>query len=405
MATKKKNEGIVVKHDFEKAKKELQKFSKETTTPKELSKVDTNGGLFGWFSHKVTGSELNILTSEIQEYLIGFNKLHVKIIKEFGQVYTAFESLDRDYIKAIQVNMDAILKTNMELKDAQADIKDVIAVQKKTLDVLKKFKEKLEKYQHLEDIDKLWKNQQTLEEKFKNHQKDTKETELFLKSLKTSKHLTDVDELWETSKKFDKSLKMVLTSITSIEELVKNQNSTLMEISAFNEKLQGYVHLDSIDELWEDHQKRSKILEEIKKFVQKLQKIEHITDIDILWGKIGAFANQLADFEKKENELSEAVNEHSLSLEELKTFKEKLCEYEHLFDVDEIWDLCNSLNTKMIEQLSEIEELKNVNKSLSEELKTQITELRKKLNISYVIAGGTGALIVIELILHFLGVI
>ena len=150
------NELTIQTHNFEESKHQLKIFSEQTTTDLELRKVDSSGGLFGLFDHRVTGDELNNLTSQIQGYLIDMNTLHTEFIKEFGQVYTALEALDKDYIQAILIAIKAAEKANVDVKVAQEDIKRTIELQKKTINVLKQFKDKIDKYKHLEDIDKIW---------------------------------------------------------------------------------------------------------------------------------------------------------------------------------------------------------------------------------------------------------
>ena len=91
------NELIIKTHDFEKSKNELKKFSDQVTTDFDLKKVgtkkDTGEFFAGLFSgegfgsdHKVSGTELNELTSQIQDHLISINDTQRSLIKEFGQV-------------------------------------------------------------------------------------------------------------------------------------------------------------------------------------------------------------------------------------------------------------------------------------------------------------------------------
>ena len=97
---------LVIKyHDFENAKKEIKRFSEQTTTNLDLKRVEDSKGVgeflrdFPWgdgisLKHKVTGEELNEITSQIQSHLHSINNTQIKLIKEFGQVYSALEALD-----------------------------------------------------------------------------------------------------------------------------------------------------------------------------------------------------------------------------------------------------------------------------------------------------------------------
>ena len=71
----------------------------------ELNTVRTDGGFLGLGDHKVTGSELNNRLGTIQELLIYLNKTNNRTIKEFGQVYSALEALDKDYNQAILISI------------------------------------------------------------------------------------------------------------------------------------------------------------------------------------------------------------------------------------------------------------------------------------------------------------
>lgn len=160
---------MIQTHSFEEAKNQLKIFSEEATTDLELRKVDSDKG-FGEFigdlifgrgfglDHKVTGSELNSLTAQIQKHLIKINETQRSFINEFGQVYNALEALDKDYIPVILSAVKSAQKANSKVKIAQNDIEKTITEQKKIIKVLKQFKEKLDQYKHIEDIDFMWDN-------------------------------------------------------------------------------------------------------------------------------------------------------------------------------------------------------------------------------------------------------
>ena len=158
---------VIQYHDFEKAKKEIKKFSEHPITDLDLKIVDDSKGVGEFFGdlflgrgigldHKVTGEELNDLTSQIQTHLYSINNTQIKLIKEFGHVYTALEALDKDYIQAILISIKATEETSEGIQKTQEQIKKIVENQRKTLEKLKKFKQKLDGYAHLGDIDKIW---------------------------------------------------------------------------------------------------------------------------------------------------------------------------------------------------------------------------------------------------------
>lgn len=146
----------------------LKEFSGQLPNEADLPTVLTEGGLFGWFKHKVTGNELNRLTEKIQDRIIEQNKTLVKVVQEISTVYDTFSALDKVYVQEILLAINTAFKaidevsfTNekiseqqKDINDAQQDIKQVINQQKQIIQVLKNFKEKLEKLDHLYDIDK-----------------------------------------------------------------------------------------------------------------------------------------------------------------------------------------------------------------------------------------------------------
>ena len=166
------NELTVKTHDFEKAKAALKKFSEEIPPSVALQSFATSGGLFDLFEHTVKGEELNKLTAQIQKNIISIYSLINKSMKEFGQVYNAFEALDKDYFQFILAAIKAADEANNKAKKSadkaeknSIDIIKTIEVQKKTITVLAQFKEQLNKLEHLDKIDEIWNDTQTFENK------------------------------------------------------------------------------------------------------------------------------------------------------------------------------------------------------------------------------------------------
>ena len=171
------NEIAIERHSFNVAKERLKEFTEKTEAELKIETVEVDGGLFGLGNHKVTGEELNDRLGAVQQNLIDFNKTSNKMLKEFREVYHALDVLDKDYITSIVANVKAIEKTSNDVRVQQGVLKqhnEKLADQQNKLDVqqmeieknvtniskivtaLKVFKEKLEGYKHLTDIDKTW---------------------------------------------------------------------------------------------------------------------------------------------------------------------------------------------------------------------------------------------------------
>ena len=271
---------IVIKtHDFEVAKQELREFSKQTATDFDLRKVDSNKGVGEWFvdalfgggiglNHKVTGSELNSLTSDIQKHLININTLHNKFIKEFGEVYNALEALDNDYIQAILISIKATEETSKRIEATQGQIKKIVEDQKKTLEILKNFKEKLDNLKHLQDIDKIWNDYQSfhneilkvnisVEDVVKSMERQAqtfKSFEKFKNQIEQYKNLKNIDAMWEEFQEFRKRTDLYADKIATISKTIATYTDAIDSLLLFKKKIDAYKNLEHIDDLWADTQ-------------------------------------------------------------------------------------------------------------------------------------------------------
>lgn len=160
------------KRNFNNALQHISAFSKQSKKEIEISKVATSGSFWRFTNHNVTGSELNEVTSEIQQHMISFNDMQMKFVREFQQIYTALDAIDKDFIDAINSNIKSVeLVSGQALKagenamtaigkaqKAQDQVRQTVETQKKIVDVLVEFKKRIDNYEHLEHIDEIWKD-------------------------------------------------------------------------------------------------------------------------------------------------------------------------------------------------------------------------------------------------------
>lgn len=383
----------IKKHNFDKAKNNIKQFS--LTKPEELAlnKVDVNGGLFNWFDHKVTGAELNSLTNQVQEYLIKFNNLHSKFIKEFGEVYNALEALDKEYIEGILISVKAAEKASMEAKDAQKDIKKTIEVQKHTLKALENFKNKLDKFQYLESI----------------------------------------DEVWEDTQRFSVELRSILKTIQKLEdENIKNLKS-IDRLNEFKSELFKQKHLNSIDVMWGNFQtakqniksleknldnctttidSHKKTISSIKGFTDNLKKLEHVLKIDEIWDNTQSLKNDLEQIKEQIIQINQMALTHDQQIAEVINFIETLNNLQHLHDIDVMWEGIKENEAKsdlLQEKVTSLEQnLVFVNKQLSEQNERHENEIQQlmKRNKNIMLLSGSSLLLVIVLyILNIIGLV
>lgn len=188
------------KRNFDNAKNQLKEFSEKIPDAITLPPVPTSSGLFDWFEHNVTGAELNDQTEKIQKNFVSQNNNIIKLFKEFGQVYVALESLDKDYIQAIILNIKATEEVSNQAKKSAEDAKKntidiamTIEVQKSMMEALIQFKDKIENNNHLENIEEIWKEiHKTKEELVKINTKKDETIESLTRKIKTSLILSGI---------------------------------------------------------------------------------------------------------------------------------------------------------------------------------------------------------------------
>lgn len=415
-------------HDFLEAKNALKKYTEQAQKDFELSKVPYEGGLFNLGNHKVTGTELNRITSQIQDYLISINTLNQGLVEEFGQVYKAFESLDKDYISGI---VNSIRVTAEVSKKEQQDRSDI----KQTVNVLKKFKEDIDQLKHLTDIDNVW-------ELLEKQTKLSKEFSDYMADLSKVKHLKDVDIIYTNLEKLERNF-------SKVSDLQSKYVAELKAVHEYCDALSKIRHIKDIDKLWDLAESVKKNIENIKTsldeqrqaisdFHEKLQEIQKSQQQST--DKVNQF---IADFQKNFNnhvkELTEAQTTKLNDIDRNYTDTLERLSLEQREKVSSIEKtLANSLNSAVQEQASAIKriekiqdekfeellvnyassleritseqssKLEKIYQSLEDEkavLSEQVNALTKKVKFSYIVAGGTAALAIIQLILNILGVL
>lgn len=408
---------IIKPHSFENAKKHIKAFSNRTSPDLGLDKVSTSGGLFGWFDHNVTGEELNKVTGQIQDYLIKFNGLHSDFINEFGQVYKALESLDKEYIPAILSAVKGAERASEQAKKAQEDIKKIIDGQKKTIKILEDHKAKLDKLKHLTNIDEIWNTSRTLKkdmDSFKgksdelkkqlgNLEGSIKALQKFADEILDYEHLENVDEMWEKIVSFEDELSEKSAKIEDLISTTESNAHTLEEISNSISFLNEIEHLRDIDAVWSDVEKHKKDLLELQRSSKDAS--GGIKDLKTSASELLGFKKDLEQ-QKHLNEIDHIFDKVEDAEAEIKTHTEKLdklYQAEHILDVDKVWSLSNENSERIKELKGKVDD----NASSIEELKKQlagvtsdIEQIKGKIKIALLLGGCAVAIIVVEIILH-----
>ncbi len=416
---------VIKTHNFEIAKKGLKEFSQKKAEELKLNTVRTDGGFLGLGDHKVTGSELNNRLSTIQNLLIELNSTNNRTIKEFGQVYSALEALDKDYIQAILISIKATEKTSKRIEATQDQIKRIVDDQKKTLEILKKFKHKLDSYAHLGDIDKIWNDCQNW------YNNITTLSNLIDKATSNSDANTQkVAGLKET-------LKITEEKIAGLDKSLNQQIAQIESVYAFSCELEKIVHLHDIDEMWESlsnaHISLMNIFNDLNstrgaitkqqsdidimfKFMDTLSVYKHLKDIDGIWSRTESHSERLDSLAQQSDNTLSLVHTNQNHIGELSKYKEELCGIKYLKEVDKLWN-SNEVHSNQLSELEkQSEETNNFiqnNKKLIDMAIADVVEkndiavqaLTKKIKYAYLLAGGSLGLALIELVVIFLKVI
>lgn len=340
------------------------------------------------FSHKVTGEELNDRMLVLKRHLYNINDTQIKLTKEFGQVYNALEALDKDYIQAILISVKATEKTSEGVKAAQENIEKLVNDQIRTLEILKKFKQKLDGYSHLEDVDKIWSDCQNWH-------------------LEITKFANELSLAAEQSGENSKAVAELESTVKILEERTNDLSKQLISMSDGVEAAKAYINI--------------------------LNEIAHLKDVDDMWTAVGNCSTQIDYLKEQYDSIADSIRKNKDDIDEFwkqnedyqmrlnrveqesKGCADKLKSVSHLDDVDVMWNdakehkiMLDKCEKRSEELTNAIQKNKEENESITEAVQTTneaIEDLIKKVKIAYWIAGGSAGLAVIELILLLMRVL
>lgn len=423
------NELVIQTHDFEEAKLAIKKFSEETNTELDFQYVDDKKGLGEWLAdaifgggiglnHKVTGEELNDLTVQIEVHLRDINTMQINLIKQFGKVYEALEALDKDYIQGILIAVKENELTSERLAEDHQKLKRLQKNQERTLEELIKFKAKLDAYAHLNDVDKIWNDFQVWH-------------------AESSKLMDSVIAVTEVSNENEASIKALIctqkaaaSKIGEISDSLDEQIARIESVISFVDKLNAITHLSDVDKMWDsltnaqaDIQKlctemvaaraaiakNAEDISKIQEFVDRLSRQAHLNDIDAMWDKTGEHTTQIASLQEQEETIKgiiknnkETADKVTSELQKKDEQLDKLIQSNKDTVDQEVADLRenDAAAMKLIEENKLLAE--QALAEANEQTATMMQQLNKKLMYAYLIAGGSLALAITELLIILL---
>lgn len=228
---------------------ELKEFSENIPEQSSLPTFKEAEGLFKWFKQDIKVSDINDLTEKIQDKMILQNKVLLRTIQEFKNVYETFSLLNKEYILKIVASVNAaeeanrkavygiieIQKSNVEIQKNQTNIDLLVGQQELVINSLKKFKKELETLKHLKNIDAMFETLSHLQMGLNGIDATVNTHQKQLTTLSE-----DTNELQVIVALYKKNLEELKTSIQvqiqSVEEKVAQQESLLMQLQTASVK-------------------------------------------------------------------------------------------------------------------------------------------------------------------------
>lgn len=525
------DELVIKEHNFQVAKNKIQSYAESAPKSVTIPRVKETAGLFGLRDHKVTGPELNQCMGEVQTSLISLNNATKAIISEFKEVYNAFEALDKDYISGIVISVNAAKKASDEAKKASDDISKTIGALKATVAKIGEFQKEVrgdisslkakaglkdDALKHLDDIDTIWKDVQaqqdllsSLENQLNSFQTTLSAVDLFKSRLDKLNHLVEIDSLWDglykhykdyevfynrfvafsssTDERFktqkddylrlNDEHKRAATSFSEysqkVDSWIESLSFGIKDLSKYAERLKSLTHLEDIDNTWDSLQSHyraynvfcqsvqlfeSKVSDQFAnngkeisdlqsgfndfhdaylnfceksksefagiqqsvslliQYTDKLKSFAHICDVDVIWQDFETYKQKHSELKKAFSDFDEKTTKVIGGILEdvsvLKTYKEQLEGLQYLPKIDELWEFTHSLSerTDTISSIvdkhnSDIQAINSNVSDLDSRFGARSEELSHRIRVNHIIATSTFIIVLTLFVLNLLNIL
>ena len=435
------SKALIKKHNFEIAKREIERFSRNLPSNPSFERVEVDGGLFGWGDHKVTGTEMNQFIEIVQNKLISVNTSLRSIIGEFKQVYNAFDFLDGEYINGIIGSVECAEEASKQALTAQADIKTTVENLKKTVIGLVDLRKTVERIENTlnaqspNDIALINRRINSL-----NH---------IYSQFSSNSHYKDIDTIWNDVEGHKTDLaglhQQVAYFIEKVNQTTERISNDITTLQQYRSILESYKHLGDVDNIWRDVEEHKADLtglhHQVDAFVEKvnqtterinndittlqqyrsiLESYKHLGDVDNIWrdveehkADLTGLHHQVDAFVEKVNQTTERINNDITALQQYRSVLES---YKHLGDVDAMWGdieghkvTLDKLHQQVNDFISEVHaaetEIKESIQIMEESNADAHLRYEKKIKIVYSIGGTAVGLSIIQFILQIMGVL
>ena len=286
----------ISKRDFEVVNNKLQSYANTATYKNNLPTLKTSQ--LGILPTLITGSKMNEILKVINNSLFQQNQHIVETIRQFGTVYKTFETLDKEYIQNIITVVEA---ADIASKQAKSASNEALLAQKDIKRVIEALKISVSKLE------------------------------------KTKEEFSILKEHFERIKEYFLINSNGITQLKSIGEIVKKVDEQELGISLLT------IKFNNIEEVTKKtHQGFKEMIDELQKYHFQLKKLEHLTEIDSVWEDVNTIkldlANQIRTIDDLERYTQSSFSKISEEILILKEYKFELEQYNHLKDIDEIWE-------------------------------------------------------------------
>lgn len=460
------------------------------------------------FKANVKGEDLNDLVRKLQHCFIETNKREITIYNELDTIFNTIESIHKgsiegtivavksaqeaidnaayaieqiegtlivlskfkqrleentEHLNDIDIIWDVTQRLNKDYYIIKKEIDKITAKLNEEIKILRIFKEDIEKYENIKNIDKMFEDLKslscevnynekkynaslkTLEEKLKgiftnqqlsvaSNTKDIKELQNYKDFLSKIKYLHEVDSIWKKSESHQGLISQLEKAIEKSKNDIVLNTKDIYELHDYKTYLDNIIHLRDVDKIWEKTELHSIRIEELKKqdiTIQNLLKtneiriadltkhreeldgIKHLSDVDSIWKKTEFHSDILEKVKKQDIVNQELLKDNKMSILNLDNYKKTLETIEHLKDIDHIWNLTESHSGQLLDiekQNLEIKKIVQINKedteanilNVIEKMDESIRILTKKFKITYWIAIGAIGCSLLQLILIIL---
>ena len=355
---------------FEKAKREIEEFSKQLPKNYSLPSVDTDKEvgeflgdiIFGrglGFDHQVTGEELNKIVSKIGSILCDINDVEIKLVKEFGTLYEALDALDTDYIEGIVSALEENKIVSNALSVTQNNLEQTVQQQAEAFRKIVLFKNEVELFKQDMEV-------------FRNKAKERigiLKKEYDKQSLEISQIISNFQSVESFMQGIDGQLRDVDSRLKSVEDTIQSMDDRISDYSSDMSDIKN-----NIVELENTISEKEQSIESIKRMINNVQdRIDNDTkDFLSVQDKVDGFVeiihtykNDINGLKNQTDDLSTQTNDLNIKISDLTIqTNESVTRINHLStNIDAInsahthqEDLINRLTQNVDDQLLKVNE-------------------------------------------------